>query len=268
MGVLNVTPDSFSDGGRFEATDAAISHAHRLVAKGADIVDVGGESTRPGAERVAPAEELERVLPVIRALSQEGVVVSVDTMRSTTAQACVAAGASIINDVSGGLADPDMAAVVAAADVDYVAMHWRAHSTTMDSRDRYDDVVREVRDELSARVDALTSAGVRDERIILDPGLGFSKVADSNWPLLANMTEWSGGRRVLIGASRKRFLGAVVTRPGMDAGDPARRDHATTAVTALAAQAGAWAVRVHDARASSDAVRVVSAWQNALDTTR
>ncbi|WP_201774484.1 dihydropteroate synthase [Demequina aurantiaca] len=268
MGVLNVTPDSFSDGGRFEATDAAISHAHRLVSRGADIVDIGGESTRPGAERVDPAEEMERVLPVIRALAQEGVVVSIDTMRAATAEASVAAGASIVNDVSGGLADPRMAAVVAAADVDFVVMHWRAHSATMDAHDQYVDVVREVRDELAARVDALTAAGVRDERIILDPGLGFAKVADTNWPLLATMAEWSGGRRVLIGASRKRFLGTVIARPGVDAGDPARRDHATTAVTALAAQAGAWAVRVHDARASSDAVRVVSAWQNALDTTR
>lgn len=268
LGVLNVTPDSFSDGGRFAATDAAISHAHRLVARGADMVDVGGESTRPGAQRVSPDEELDRVLPVIGALAQDGIAVSIDTMRAATAAACVAAGARLINDVSGGLADERMAAVVADGDVDYVAMHWRAHSATMDERDCYEDVVREVRDELEARVEALAAAGVRSERIILDPGLGFAKVADTNWPLLARMDEWSGGHRVLIGASRKRFLGSVISRPGIDPGDPGRRDHATTAVTTLAAQAGAWGVRVHDARASSDAVRVVSAWQNARKATR
>lgn len=268
MGILNVTPDSFSDGGQFEATDAAIEHAHRLVAGGADLVDVGGESTRPGALRVSPREELDRTLPVIRALAQDGIVVSVDTMRAATAAACVAAGASVVNDVSGGLADPNMAAVVAAADVDFVAMHWRAHSPTMDSLDVYEDVVREVREELAVRVDALLAAGVGDHRIVLDPGIGFSKVADTNWPLLARIDEWSGGRRVLIGASRKRFLGAVIDRPGSEARDAAERDHATTAVTALATQAGAWGVRVHDAAAASDAIRVVSAWQNARDATR
>jgi len=268
MGVLNLTPDSFSDGGRFEATDAAVAHAHQLVEHGADIVDVGGESTRPGASRVPPEEELERVLPIIRVLAQDGIVMSIDTMRAATAEACVAAGASTINDVSGGLADARMASVVAAADVDYVAMHWRAHSRTMDAHDRYDDVVREVRDELGARVDSLVAAGVNEQRIIVDPGLGFSKVGDTNWPLLARMGEWSDGRRVLIAGSRKRFLGMVIARPGMEEVEPLLRDNATTAITALAAQAGAWAVRVHDARAASDAVRVVSAWQNAREATR
>ncbi|WP_430868352.1 dihydropteroate synthase [Demequina aurantiaca] len=268
MGILNVTPDSFSDGGRFAGTDAAIAHAHRMVANGADMVDVGGESTRPGAQRVEPAEELQRVLPVVRALAQDGIKVSIDTMRASTAEACVVAGATLVNDVSGGLADRDMGAVVAATNVNYIAMHWRAHSTTMDAQDRYEDVLREVRDEIAARVESLVAAGVSADRIIVDPGLGFSKVSDTNWPLLARLNEWSGGHRVLIGASRKRFLGTVIARPGIDAADPARRDHATTAVTALAAQAGAWAVRVHDARASSDAVRVVSAWQNAFDATR
>lgn len=268
MGIVNVTPDSFSDGGRFASTDTAIAHGHRLAARGADIIDIGGESTRPGATRVSPAEELERVVPVVRALSAAGYCVSIDTMRAATALACVDAGAQIVNDVSGGLADSDMPHAVAQAGVDFVAMHWRAHSTTMDAADSYVDVVREVRDELASRIDALVAAGVDESRIILDPGLGFSKVADNNWPLLAHLADWSGGHRVLLGASRKRFLGAVIAREGLDPTDPARRDHATTAVTTLAAEAGVWGVRVHDARAASDAIRVVSAWQNARDTTR
>ena len=262
MGILNVTPDSFSDGGLFAAADAAVEHAAELVAAGADLVDVGGESTRPGAAPVPPAEELRRVIPVIRELSARGIVTSIDTMHAATARAAVEAGASIVNDVSGGLADPAMAATVADLDVDYVCMHWRAHSPGMDALDSYADVVAEVRDELAARVDALIAAGVGDHRIVLDPGLGFSKVTDSNWPLLARMDAWAGGRRVLIGASRKRFLGAAIARAGVDAADPGAREHATTAVTALAAHAGAWAVRVHDAGAAADAVRVVSAWNN------
>jgi len=267
MGIVNVTPDSFSDGGRFDSTETAIAQGHRLAAHGADIIDIGGESTRPGATRVSPAEELERVIPVVRALAAAGYRVSIDTMRAATALACVDAGAQLVNDVSGGLADSDMAHAVAGADVDFVAMHWRAHSRTMDGADRYVDVVREVRDELADRIGALVAAGVDERRIILDPGLGFSKVADNNWPLLANIAHWSGGHRVLLGASRKRLLGAVIARDG-DPTDPARRDHATTAVTALAAEAGVWGVRVHDARAASDAIRIVSAWQNARDTTR
>ncbi len=268
MGILNVTPDSFSDGGLFPSAEAAIDHGLALVAAGADIVDVGGESTRPGAERVEPGVEIERILPVIEALADAGVTVSVDTMRARTARAAVDAGARLVNDVSGGLADSDMARMVAELEVDYVAMHWRAHAPRMDALDRYDDVVAEVRAELAARVAHLADAGVDPSRIVLDPGLGFAKVTDSNWPLLARMAEWSGGHRVLVGASRKRFLGAVIGREGVDQADPAEREHATTAVTALAAQAGAWAVRVHDARAAGDAVRVVSAWQSAEQTAR
>ncbi|NYI40469.1 dihydropteroate synthase [Demequina lutea] len=300
MGILNVTPDSFSDGGLYATTDAAIARGLALAADGADIVDVGGESTRPGARRVDPAEELARVIPVIEALAAAGVPVSVDTMRAATARAAVAAGACLINDVSGGLADPDMVATVASLDVDYVAMHWRAHSTDMDRRDHYADVVAEVRSELAARVAALVAAGVDERRIILDPGLGFSKVADSNWPLLARMADWSGGARVLVGASRKRFLGAVIDRAAIDraaidraaidraviadrspsaagpaaagpegrAARPSAREHATTAVTTLAAEAGAWAVRVHDVSAACDAIAVVSAWQEATKATR
>lgn len=260
MGILNVTPDSFSDGGRYSTTDAAIARGLELAAQGADIVDVGGESTRPGATRVEPDDELARVIPVVRALAAAGVAVSIDTMNASTAKAAADAGATIVNDVSGGLADPAMAATVAGLDVDYVCMHWRSHSTTMDQLDVYDDVVAEVLHELLARVHALVDAGVDRSRIIVDPGLGFSKVGDNNWALLAHMDALRGlGQRVLIGASRKRFLGGD---------DPAGREHATTAVTALAAFHGAWAVRVHDARAASEAVAVVSAWHNASKATR
>jgi len=268
MAILNVTPDSFSDGGRWADADAAIARGLQLAAEGADIVDVGGESTRPGAARVSPAEELGRVLPVVEALSAKGIAVSIDTMRAATALAAVAAGATMINDVSGGLADEDMAAAAAEASVDFVAMHWRAPAETMDQRDQYQDVVREVRDELAARVDALVAAGVSPERVILDPGLGFAKVGANNWPLLARMGEWSVGHRVLIGASRKRFLGAAIGRPGVDPQDPAQRENATTAVTTLAAMRGAWGVRVHDAAAAVDAIRVVSTWQEAQGAQR
>lgn len=264
MGILNVTPDSFSDGGRWNTADAAVAQGVRLASEGADLVDVGGESTRPGAQRVSPDDEARRVVPVIRELTARGIAVSVDTMRASTAVAALEAGASIVNDVSGGLADPAMASAIADAGCDYIAMHWRAHSTQMDGLDRYDDVVAEVGTELAARVDALTAAGIDPARIILDPGLGFSKVGASNWPLLANLS-WAGDARVLIGASRKRFLGTAIEREGRDA-SAASRDYATTAVTALAAERGVWAVRVHDAGAARDAIRVVSAWQNATDT--
>ena len=278
MGILNVTPDSFSDGGLYASTEAAIARGLALAAEGADIVDVGGESTRPGAQRVDPAEELARVIPVVEALAAAGVPVSIDTMRASTARAAVAAGARLVNDVSGGLADPAMAGAVASLGIDYVAMHWRAHSIEMDGRDTYTDVVAEVRDELEARFAALVAAGVEQSRIVLDPGLGFSKVAESNWPLLARMADWSGGARVLIGASRKRFLGAVIARRSPEGGaqgsaqgsaaQPSGREHATTAVTTLAAAAGAWAVRVHDVSAACDAIAVVSAWQDATKATR
>ncbi|MFW7413839.1 dihydropteroate synthase [Demequina sp. SO4-18] len=274
MGILNVTPDSFSDGGEWDTADAAIAKGLSLAQEGADIVDVGGESTRPGAERVEPGEEVTRVLPVIEALAGEGVTVSVDTMRARTARAAVDAGARIVNDVSGGLADPDMARIVAELECDYVAMHWRAHSTEMNEWAHYDDVVREVRDELAARVGALVAAGIAPARIILDPGLGFAKVGDSNWDLLAHLDvfeQLGAGHRLLVGASRKRFLGAAIARAGEEQGDPApasARDHATTAITTMCAQQGVWAVRVHDARAARDAVQVVSAWQNARERQR
>lgn len=264
MGILNVTPDSFSDGGRWQTADAAIARGIQLAKDGADIVDVGGESTRPGAQRVAPGEEVERVLPVVEALAGEGLTVSIDTMRARTARAAVDAGARIVNDVSGGLADPDMARIVAELECDFIAMHWRDHSATMDVSDRYQDVVAEVHNELLKRVFALQDAGVATERIIVDPGLGFSKVGDSNWDVLAHLDVLRGmGPRILVGASRKRFLGAAIARDGVDATDPDARDHATTAITTLCAQQGIWGVRVHDAKAARDAVQVVSTWQNA-----
>ncbi len=268
MGVLNVTPDSFSDGGRYLATDAAIAHGLHLASTGADIVDVGGESTRPGAHPVTPEEEASRVLPVVAALAGDGIAVSIDTMHASVARAAVEVGATLINDVSGGLADAAMPGAVADLGVHFVAMHWRAPSQRMDTLDAYRDVVAEVRAELEERVAVLADAGVDTARIILDPGLGFAKVTESNWPLLARMAEWAGEARVLIGASRKRFLGAAIAREGVDAADPAVREHATTAVTTLAAAAGAWAVRVHDPAAARDAIAVVSAWQAGAKTRR
>lgn len=260
MGILNVTPDSFSDGGRWDSVDDAIARGLELAADGADIVDVGGESTRPGAQRVDPEVERQRVRPVVAALAGEGIAVSIDTQRASTAAAAIEAGAAIVNDVSGGLSDPSMASVVADAGVDFVAMHWRAPSERMDDYDRYDDVLADVTRELTARVDALTEAGIDPERIILDPGLGFAKVGASNWPLLAGLDRLAGlGHRVLVGASRKRFLGEILPH---DAG-PESREFATVAVSALAAHAGAWAVRVHEPRPSCDAILVASAWHAA-----
>ena len=259
MGVINVTPDSFSDGGAFEDADSAVKHGVQLLASGADMLDVGGESTRPGAQRVSADEEQLRVLPVIRTLAEAGAVVSVDTMRASTAEAALHAGARIINDVSGGLADADLPRVAAAAGVPYVVMHWRGHSAGMQQQAVYDDVVREVCDELAARVDAVVAAGVAPEQIIVDPGIGFAKTAEHNWALLARLeTLLSLGRPVLVGASRKSFLGALLAEDG-EPRPVVDRDDATAAVTALAAAAGAWAVRVHETRASADAVRVAAA---------
>ena len=258
MGVVNVTPDSFSDGGQFFDTDAAIAHGLRLVDDGADIVDVGGESTRPGAARVDVAEERRRILPVVRALVGDGVRVSVDTMRAATAEAAVAAGATIVNDVSGGLADAAMARFVAEAGVQYVTMHWRGHSDRMDSLAVYADVAGEVRDELAVRIEALLAAGVAGEQLIVDPGLGFAKVGAQNWELLRRLDVLAElGLPVLVGASRKRFLGEL-----LDPGHPVEaRDLPTAVVSALAARAGAWGVRVHDVAATRVALAVEAAWR-------
>ncbi|WP_129339942.1 dihydropteroate synthase [Cellulomonas endophytica] len=264
LGVVNVTPDSFSDGGLWLRPEEAVGHGLRLLDEGADLLDVGGESTRPGASRVPEAEERARVLPVVEALVARGAAVSVDTTRAGVARAAVERGALLVNDVSGGLADPAMAEVVAATGVPFVVMHWRGHADVMDARDRYDDVVADVRRELGARVAALEAAGVRREQLVLDPGLGFAKSGASNWPLLAALPALvADGLPVLVGASRKRFLGHLLAGPDGEPAPPLHRDAATAAVTALAAAAGAWCVRVHAVRASADAVRVAAAWTRA-----
>jgi dihydropteroate synthase len=269
MGVVNVTPDSFSDGGRFLDAGDAVTHGLVLYRAGADIVDVGGESTRPGAARVTPEEERRRVLPVVRELAAAGATVSIDTMRADIAEAALAVGARIVNDVSGGLADPALPRLVAAAGVPYVVMHWRGHSDSMQHQAVYDDVVAEVRDELRARLDEVIGAGVRPEQVVLDPGLGFAKNADHNWALLAGLDELAAlGRPLLVGASRKSFLGRLLGSPQGDDRPTADRptgDRAagTVAVSALAAARGVWCVRVHEVAASLDAVRVAAAVRQA-----
>ena len=247
LGVLNVTPDSFSDGGRFLDLDHAVDHGISLRAAGADLVDVGGESTRPGAGRIDAAEELRRVLPVVRDL---------------VAEAVLEAGATIVNDVSGGLADPAMARVVAQARVPWILMHWRGHSDRMGSLATYDDVLGEVRAELVARVDAAVLAGVDPGRIVLDPGLGFAKTAAHNWALLRRLDVLLAlGFPVMVGASRKRFLGQLLAGDDGEPRPPDGREVASAAITALVAAAGAWGVRVHDVASSMDAVAVAAAMQ-------
>ncbi|MET8475519.1 dihydropteroate synthase [Streptomyces sp. NPDC006422] len=264
MGVVNVTPDSFSDGGRWFDTTAAIKHGLDLVAQGADLVDVGGESTRPGATRVDEDEELRRVIPVVRGLASEGVTISVDTMRASVAEQSLAAGASLVNDVSGGLSDPAMVPVVAATGAPFVVMHWRGLLEGTNVPGTYEDVVSEVVNELHARVEAAIEGGISPDRIVLDPGLGFSKNAEHDLSLLAHLDRLHAlGHPVLVAASRKRFLGHVLAGE-QGAPPPAReRDAATAAVSALAAHAGAWAVRVHEVRATADAVRVARAVEGA-----
>ncbi|GAA2943059.1 dihydropteroate synthase [Streptomyces enissocaesilis] len=267
MGVVNVTPDSFSDGGRWFDTTAAVKRGLTLVAEGADLIDVGGESTRPGASRVDADEELKRVIPVVRGLASEGVTVSVDTMRAAVAEQAVAAGAALVNDVSGGLADPAMIPAVAAAGAPFVVMHWRGFSEQMNSRAVYADVVGEVVSELHARVEAVIAGGIAPERIVVDPGLGFAKQAEHDLALVAHLADLRAlGHPLLVAASRKRFLGRVLAAEAGEgaAPPPAReRDAATAAVSAIAAHEGAWAVRVHEVRATADAVRVARAVEGA-----
>jgi dihydropteroate synthase len=269
MGVVNVTPDSFSDGGAWFGAEAAIGRGRELAAQGADIVDVGGESTRPGALRITAEEELRRVIPVVTELAGEGVPVSVDTMRADVAAAALDAGARLVNDVSGGLADPDMPRLVAQAGVPYVVMHWRGHSHQMQDRAVYADVVGEVCEELRRRIDAVTAEGVAPSMIVVDPGLGFAKLPEHNWALLVNLGRLSslGGAGhafpVLVGASRKRFLGRLLAGPDGTPRSFTGSDDATIAVTALAAAAGAWCARVHEVPANADAVRVGEAWRAA-----
>jgi dihydropteroate synthase len=261
MGIVNVTPDSFSDGGRFLATDDAIAHGHELLAEGADILDIGGESTRPGATRPLVEEELARVVPVITDLAAAGATVSVDTMRAEVAEAAVAAGARIVNDVSGGLADPRILAVTAAAEATYLCMHWRGHSDVMQTLTAYDGpggVVGAVRDELAQRVDAARAAGIRDDRLVVDPGLGFAKTAEHNWELLRHLDVIEElGLPVLVGASRKAFLGRLLAGEDGELRPVGEREAAHPAVVALLAARGLWGLRVHDVRATRDALAVV-----------
>jgi dihydropteroate synthase len=260
MGVLNVTPDSFSDGGRYDSLDAAVAHGIEMAAEGAHLVDVGGESTRPGAGRVDAATEAARVLPVVRELVAAGVAVSLDTTRAAVAAGALEAGATVVNDVSGGLADPDMARVVAEAGCPWILMHWRAHSRDMQSLAVYDDVVTDVRDELRQRVDAAVAAGVAPGQLILDPGLGFAKTAEHNWSLLAHLERLLDlGFPVLVGASRKSFLGSLLRGPDGTPRPVGGREAATEATSLLAVQAGAWGVRVHDVRSTVDALAVLAA---------
>jgi dihydropteroate synthase len=237
MGILNVTPDSFSDGGEFQSFDSAVAHGLAMAAEGADIIDIGGESTRPGAERITEDEELSRVIPVIKELSQHGAVISIDTMRSGVARAAVAAGATYINDVSGGLADTQMHHVVAELGCSYILMHWRGHSIDMNSKAVYSDVVQEVKAELTQQVAKALAAGIAKEKIILDPGIGFAKEREHNWELIHRINEIVDlGYPVLVGASRKRFLG----------GDsPLEREAATLKITEDLLTTGIWGVRVH-----------------------
>ncbi len=260
FGVLNVTPDSFSDGGRWDHTDTAIEHGSKLAADGADVVDVGGESTRPGAHRIDAATEAARVIPVIGALSAAGLVCSVDTTRAVVAKAALDAGAQIINDVSGGLADPDMARVAAETGAPWILMHWRGHSAEMHQHAGYTDVVTDVRTELLRQVDRALAAGVDERSLILDPGLGFAKDSGHNWRLLRYLSKLTDlGLPVLVGASRKRFLGQLLEGPGGEFRPPAEREAATAAVSVLAADRGAWAIRVHEPRPTRDALAVLSA---------
>ena len=264
MGVVNVTPDSFSDGGQWFVAAAAVAHGRELLAQGADVLDVGGESTRPGAERPSVDEELRRVLPVVRDLAAAGAVVSVDTMRATVAEQALEAGAAMVNDVSGGLADASMPPLVAEAGVPFVVMHWRGHSADMQARAVYGDVVAEVRDELLRRVDTLTARGVAVDRIVLDPGFGFAKVAAHNWTLLAHLDALVAlGHPVLVGTSRKTFLGRLGVPEGGTPRAPLDRDVATAATSVHAARAGAWGVRVHHVPSTLDALRVEQAIEEA-----
>jgi dihydropteroate synthase len=262
MGIVNVTPDSFSDGGLHATTDAAIAHGLWLRDEGADLVDLGGESTRPGATRPLVTEELHRVVPAIRALAGEGVAVSVDTMRHEVAEAALEAGAVLVNDVSGGLADPRILSVVADHGAAYVAMHWRAHAEEMQQHASYDDVLVEVRDELAQRLEAASKAGIEATRLVVDPGLGFAKTADHNWELLQRLPELESlGVPVLVGSSRKSFLGALLAGPDGAPRPVLDREAANVALTTIAAVQGVWGVRVHEVRASVDAITVVARWR-------
>lgn len=258
MGILNCTPDSFSDGGEYNSTETAIAHGLRMFYGGADIIDVGGESTRPGSDAVDEAEEQLRIMPVISALVKAGALISVDTRHASTAALALDAGAGLINDVSGANVHADMIALIAERKVPYVLMHSRGNSRSMDSLTQYSDVVEDVVDELSQLRERFYAAGVAPELLIVDPGVGFSKNAEQNWELLANLDRVAAmGNKVLVGTSRKRFLGSLLTSAGKAAA-PKERDNATSATTALAGEQGVWCVRVHDVGASLDAAKVAA----------
>jgi dihydropteroate synthase len=260
FGVLNVTPDSFSDGGRWADASDAITHAVELWEQGADVIDIGGESTRPGADRVPLAEEQGRVLPIVRELVSQGIRVSVDTMNAPTAALSVEAGAEFINDVSGGLADPDMYRTMAGSPASYIVMHWRGHSATMQDNPHYVDVVREVRREIAERVSEAIVWGVDPAKIIVDPGLGFSKTGHHNWQLLAGLPALGRlGLPILVGASRKGFLAEFAP----DGAPASARDAATATISGLAAQAAAWGVRVHNVPATRQVLDVWNRWSDA-----
>jgi dihydropteroate synthase len=265
MGVLNVTPDSFSDGGEYTTVEAALDHARVLQIAGADIIDIGGESTRPGAERISIEEEQRRVIPVIEAIvAQLGAKVSIDTMNSTTAAAAIAAGASIINDVSGGLADPQMFAVAAETGATIVISHWRGFSNVMDTQNTYNEIGADVAAELSTRVDAALDAGVAREQIVIDPGLGFAKDMKQNWQLVARLDQLEKlGLPILVGASRKRFIAGAIELDESVTVSTERRDVATAVLTALLLQRKLWGIRVHNVLATTDAIRVVAALRDA-----
>lgn len=269
MGVVNVTDDSFSDGGRYLDPTRAVEHALALAADGANIIDIGGESTRPGAVRIDAAVEIARILPVVKEIAAQGITVSIDTMHAAVARAALENGASIVNDVSGGRADPDMAPLVAEAAVPWVLMHWRSVQQDQPHEvPRYRDVVAEVLDELLAGVDAAVAAGIDHDKVIIDPGLGFAKTAHHNWALLRALPELvATGIPVLVGASRKRFLGTLLAGGDGTPRPPDGRETATAVISALAGLHGAWGVRVHDVRASVDALKVLDAWQNDLEGT-
>ena len=244
MGILNVTPDSFADGGRHNDFEAAVHHGHEMLAEGVDIIDIGGESTKPGVERVSEEEELARVIPVIRELAKTGVRISIDTMRASTARAAISAGAQIINDVSGGLADSEMLPTAAQLGVPYIAMHWRGHSKDMNSRAVYGDVVKDVIAELQERVNAALDAGITKGNLILDPGIGFAKEAHHNWEIIDSIDQFVAlGYPVLVGGSRKRFLGGD---------NPDEREAATIELTKRLSTSGIWGVRVHSVKAHKD----------------
>jgi len=270
MGVLNVTPDSFSDGGQFSAEDDALNHARLLIAAGSNIIDIGGESTRPGAERISIEEEQRRVLRVIERIAQEpsfiasGAKISIDTMNAQTAKAAVACGAEIINDVSGGLADENMFAVAAESGAILVISHWRGFSDRMDTLNEYQDIARDVATELAVRVEVAIADGVKREKIVIDPGLGFAKDMQQNWKLVARLDELEKlGLPILVGASRKRFIAGTLEPDEAGEVSNSRRDLATAVLTALLLQRKLWGIRVHNVLATTDAIDVVEALRNA-----